>query len=323
MAGKASSPAPTAGGRPGLVPGLVSQSLTTSRALLLLAALVLIWGANWPIMKAGLTLVTPFWFAVARLLLGMLTLFAVLALLGRLRLPPRADLSVVFSIGLLQMALFLALVNLALQIVPAGRSAVLAYTTPLWVAPGAVLLLGERMTRGRLLGLVLGLGGLVVLFNPLDFPWSDGQAVLGNALLLVAALGWALSILAARRHRWSVPALELVPWQMLVAIVPLTIAAVAQEGAPDFAWSWDVVLLLAYNGPLATGLCYVISMTLQLALPAVTVSLGFLAGPALGVPAPTLALGEPPPPSLLAGMALILGGLMAVTLPGRRAAQRP
>ena len=61
----------------------------------------------------------------------------------------------------------------------------------------------------------------------------------------------------------------------------------------------------------------------QLALPAVTVSLGFLAVPAFGVLASTRALGEPLPPSLLAGMALILGGLMAVTLPGRRAAQRP
>ena len=75
MAGKASSPAPTAGGRPGLAsglasPGPLSHQLTTGRALLLLAALVLIWGANWPIMKAGLSLVTPFWFAVARLLLA-------------------------------------------------------------------------------------------------------------------------------------------------------------------------------------------------------------------------------------------------------------
>lgn len=310
MTGKASSPARAPGGAPALGAG---------RAFLLLGALVLIWGANWPIMKAGLSLVTPFWFAVARLLLGVATLFAVLALRGRLRLPPRADLSVVFSIGLLQMALFLALVNLALQIVPAGRSAVLAYTTPLWVAPGAVLILGERMTRGRLAGLALGLAGLVVLFNPLEFPWADGQAVLGNAMLVAAAMGWALSIILVRRHRWTVPALELIPWQMLVALLPLTLCAVALEGAPAVAWSWDLFWLLAYNGPLATGLCYVISMTLQLALPAVTVSLGFLAVPAFGVLASTLALGEPLPLSLLAGMALILAGLVAVTLPaGRR-----
>ena len=310
MAGKA--PSPAASGHPAGRPGLDS-----GRALLLLAALVLIWGANWPIMKAGLALVTPLWFAVLRLALGALTLVLVLACMGRLRLPPRADLPVILSIGLLQMALFLGLVNLALQIVPAGRSAVLAYTTPLWVAPGAVLLLGERMTRGRVLGLVLGLGGLVVLFNPLDFPWADGQALLGNGLLLLAAFGWALSIIALRRHRWRAKPLDLVPWQMLVAILPLTLAAAIAEGPPAIVWTRDFLLLLAYNGPLATGLCYVISMTLQLALPAVTVSLGFLAVPAFGVLAATLTLGEPLPPSLLAGMALILGGLLAVTLPER------
>ncbi len=314
MTSKASSQAPATDPRHGL---------STARALLLLATLVVIWGANWPIMKVGLQLVTPFWFAVARLVLGALTLVVVLACKRRLRLPPRADLPVILAIGLLQMALFLALVNLALQIVPAGRSAVLAYTTPLWVAPGAVLLLGERMTRGRSIGLALGLGGLLVLFNPLDFPWSEGQALLGNAMLLVAAAGSALSILAVRRHRWTAPALDLIPWQMLVAILPLTVAAYILEGPPDFAWSRDVLLLLAYNGPLATGLCFLISITLQLALPAVTVSLGFLAVPAFGVLASTLALGEPLPLSLLFGMALILAGLLAVTVPARRQAVTP
>ena len=56
-------------------------------------------------------------------------------------------------------------------------------------------------------------------------------------------------------------------------------------------------------------------LTLTLALPAVTVSLGFLAIPAAGVLASTLALGEPMTTSLLLGMALIVAGLVSVTLP--------
>lgn len=310
MTGKASSASPAAAPA-----GAARHGLTAGRALLLLGLLVVMWGANWPIMKAGLKIVPPFWFAVERLGFGALTLFLVLGLTGRLRLPPRHDLPVLLAVGLLQMALFLALVNTALQVVPAGRSAVLAYTTPLWVAPGAALFLGERMTRGRVIGLALGLGGLVVLFNPLVFPWHDGDAVLGNALLLVAALAWSIAILVIRRHRWHASPLQLVPWQMLVAMLPLTVAAVALEGPPVANLSWDYLLLMGYNGPLATGLCYVIALTLTLALPAVTVSLGFLAIPAAGVLASTLALGEPLTTSLLLGMALIVAGLVAVTLP--------
>lgn len=310
MTGKASSDTPA-----GAPAGAARHGLTAGRALLLLGLLVVMWGVNWPIMKAGLKIVPPFWFAVERLGFGALTLFLVLGVTGRLRLPPRHDLPVLLAVGLLQMALFLALVNSALQVVPAGRSAVLAYTTPLWVAPGAALFLGERMTRGRVFGLLLGLGGLVVLFNPLVFPWHDGAAVLGNALLLVAALAWSIAILVIRRHRWQASPLQLVPWQMLVAMLPLTLAAAILEGAPVADLSWDYLLLMGYNGPLATGLCYVIALTLTLALPAVTVSLGFLAIPAAGVLASTLALGEPMTTSLLLGMALIVAGLVSVTLP--------
>lgn len=299
------------------MPGGVTPPRTLARgqALLLLAVLVLLWGCNWPLMKIVLNYAPPLWFAALRMAMGAVTLLLALALMGRLRLPPRGDLPLVFTIGLLQMAAYMALVNLALMSVPAGRSAVLAYTVPLWVAPGAVLLLGERLSRGRLLGLLLGVTGLVVLFNPLAFPWHDSAALAGNALLLVAALAWAAAILFTRRRRWRSSALALAPWQLLVATPPLLLLALLFEGVPAIEWSQELIWLMLYNGPLATGFCYLLIMTLTMALPAVTLSLGLLAIPACGVLASTLALGEALPPSLLAGMILILGGLVAVNLP--------
>ena len=294
-----------------------AAALAPAAAAGLLLALVLLWGSNWPIMKVGITLIPPFWFAVVRLGLGALTLFLLLAALGRLRLPPRADLPVVASVGLLQMASYLALVNLALESVPAGRSAVLAYTTPFWVAPGAALLLGERLTARRLLGLCLGLGGLLVLFNPLDFPWHDGEAVSGNLLLLVAAFAWALTILSVRGHRWRSSALTLLPWQLLLGSLALLPFAWWREGLPQPVWGWELAAILAYNGPFATGLAYWVSLSLTRGLPAVTVSLGFLGVPAVGLSASVLVLGEPLPWSLLAGLVLVLAGLVAVSLPAR------
>jgi len=300
-----------------------ASPLSPRAAALLLLALVLIWGANWPIMKQGVMLMPPFWFALARFVMGAACLFLLLACLGRLAPPPRRDLPVVLAVGLLQMAGYLALVNLALQWVPAGRSALLAYTTPLWVAPGAALFLGERFTLRRALGLLLGLGGLLVLFNPLDFPWQDGRALAGNALLLAAAFLWSLAILAIRRHRWQAGPLQLAPWQMLLAALALLPLALWREGWPAADWGWELAWVLAYNGPLATAFCFWASVSLTRGLPAVTVSLGFLGVPAAGVLFSTLAFGEPLPLSLLLGMLLILAGLVAVSLPERRAAKAP
>ena len=88
---------------------------TVSRrtAFLLLAMVVVLWGINWPIMKIGVAAIPPLWFGVLRLAIGAAVLFLVLIGTGRLAIPTRRDLPIIASVGLLQMAGFLALVNVA------------------------------------------------------------------------------------------------------------------------------------------------------------------------------------------------------------------
>ncbi len=288
------------------------------RAVVLLALLVMIWGANWPIMKMGLSHLQPFWFASFRLALGMASLSLILLPMGRLRLPPRADWPVIASLGLFNMGLFLALTNIALLVVPAGRSAILAYTTPLWVAPGAALFLGERLTRGRGAGLCLGLGGIVVLFNPVGFDWGNRSALLGNGLLLLAALSWAAAILHVRGHVWRSSPLELAPWQMLVGLVPMTVLAAVVEGAPRPDGSFELIWVLAYNGTLATAFAFWAAVTVNRLLPALTVSLSFLCVPAGGLVFSSLMLGEGLSLTNMGGLALIVAGVAVVAVVGAR-----
>ena len=101
-------------------------------------------------MKLALGHSTPLWIAALRFMLGAATLFAILAARGGVRLPPRGDISIIVSVGLLQMLVNTTLIIFALRFVPPGRSSVLGYTTPLWVVPLAMLL-GERPTA-RILG---------------------------------------------------------------------------------------------------------------------------------------------------------------------------
>lgn len=285
------------------------------RAYGLLGAVILFWGANWPIMKIGLGYIPPLWFGTARIVLGATALFAILAVNGQLRLPPRRDLPVLFSVGLFQMAGFMVLVNLGLLHVEAGRSAVLAYTTPLWVAPGAVLVLGERLTRFKLLGVALGLFGLTVLFNPFGFDWADPDVVLGNALLMVSALGWAIAIIHIRAHRWESSPLELAPWQMLVAAPLVAGLALWLESPETIRWSGELVAVLAYNGLVATAFCFWAGVTVTRALPAISTSLGFLGVPVIGVLVSAAALGEALSATLLGGLVLIVAGMTLVSVP--------
>jgi drug/metabolite transporter (DMT)-like permease len=277
----------------------------------LLGLAIILFGTAWPAMKIGLAGATPIWFAAARAILGAAVSFVLLACLGRLRRPSRADLPIVLSIGLFQMTFFFALANLGLRHLPAGRSAVLAYTTALWLVPLA-LLAGEAVPKRRWFGVAMGLLGIVVLAEPLAQDWRDSGVVAGHALLLLAALSWALAIFHARRHVWHLTPLQVLPWQMLLAAVLLSVMAGLFEPWGRIDGAWSVIVSLLYLGIAAGPVASWAAMSVARALPTVVTSLGFLGVPAIGLVISTIWMGEPVTPSLILGSLLIGLGLVVV-----------
>lgn len=280
-----------------------------SPGVIYLVTVVLAWGLVWPVNKVLLESLSPLWLMAARSAIATLALFAIVGARGRLAWPRRADLPVVLGITLLHMIGFGLLAAWGLQVVPTGRSVVLAYTTPLWVAPGAALFLGERLTPRRLAGVGIGLAGLLALFNPLAFDWTSRAAVLGNGAILLAALLWAASIVQIRGHRWHATPFDLVPWEMLLATILLVPLALASGAPRATAWTGRLTLLLLYAGIPGTAVAYWATAAASRALPAVTTSLGLLATPVVSTAVATFWLGEPVTLSLAAAIALVLGGV--------------
>lgn len=277
--------------------------------MLFLVTVVLAWGLTWPINKVILRSLPPLWAVALRTALAAAVLVLVASFRGRLVWPPRGDMLVLLSITLLHIVGFSVLSTWGLMRVPAGRSVVLAYTTPLWVIPGAWLFLGERLTPRRAAGVVIGLAGLVTLFNPLALDWTDGQIVLGHLAIVAAAMLWALSILHIRGHRWISTPFELLPWETMLATVILVPLAVLGAGSLHAEWTPRLVLLVLYAGIPGSALAYWAVAMASRDLPAVTTSLGLLATPVVSVIAATIFLGEPLTPSLVVAIVLILGGV--------------
>lgn len=294
-----------------------SAPLSRHNALLLLGVVVLAWGFTWVVSKLLLQYMTPIWAVAARSAVGTAALLILGIALRRVAWPVRADLPVILSVGLLHMGAFAALVSLGLQTVPAGRSVVLAYTTPLWVIPGAWLFLGERIGRARQLGLALGVLGLAVIFNPLAFDWTRRDALVGNGLVLLAAMCWAANIVYVRAHRWVTPPFELAFWQALLASVVLAGVAFAAEGAPVVVWTPDLAWLLGYGGVFGIAVAYWAAVNVNRSLPAGVTSIGLLGVPVFGLLCSAVILHEPLGASLLAGMALIVAGIAAGVLERR------
>ena len=280
---------------------------TRPRAVGLLCLVIALWGANWPIMKVGLLDMPPLTFAAVRLLLATLTLFAISP--RRLQLPAARDVPVVLSVGLLQLFAFMLCMYLALMVVPAGRSAILAYTTPIWVVPMATLWLGERMTPLKALALAIGLAGIGVLFNPAALDWGSRAVLIGNGLLLAAAAAWAITIVHVRGRRWQATPYQLLPWQMLLGTLASGWVAFAFEGDATVHWTPRLIVILLYNGILASAFCSWAFNEVARSLPATTTSLGSLGVPVIGLLASAAWLGEPLAPSTVLGLVLILSAV--------------
>jgi len=281
-----------------------------------LALVVLIFGISWPLLKGGIAAgATPIWFAAARACLSALGAFALVGALRLLRWPQRRDWPIILSNGVLQLACFFTLGNLALRYIPAGPSAVLAYTTTLWLVPLEVLTGGSRLDLWRGLGLLAGLGGVVALLNPLAIDWSRQGVLVGHGFLLLAALSWAVAIFHARRHAWDgLSPLQVLPWQMGVACLVLVPLAAIAEPAGRLPLVPPVVGALAYIGLIGGPIATWAATSVARALPTLVSSLGFLGVPVLGIIVATLWLGEPLTATLIVGAGLVIAGLVIVAL---------
>lgn len=272
-------------------------------------------GATWPITKTALTGgASPIWFAEGRAALSALMAALVLAAAGRLRVPGRRDLPTLLLLGLFQIGGFFAFSHAAIAWVPAGRAAVLSNTTTVWIVPLSLFLLHEPIPPRRWAAAALGLLGVLVLTGPWAIDWSSPRALAGHALLLGAALSWAVAMVGIRRWPPHLSMLELLPWAFAVAAAALLPLALPYDLS---GWDGRAGAALLFLGLFASPLGTWCIMQSTVALPIVVASLGFLATPAVGLLLSALWLGEPLTADLLAGAALILGGVAVATWPGR------
>ena len=285
------------------------------RSRWLLAVLVLIWGASWPVITIGVRTVPPIWFACLRYLVGTACLVVVVGLRGELTLPSPSDWGLIAVSGVLQMATYSALTALALTRLPPGRSSILAFSTPLWVVPLSMWWLRERVRWPAGVGVGAGLAGVLVIVSPGLHQSTHGQLT-PYILLTCAAAAWAISIVFVRAHRFQASTLSLAPWQTLVAALLLLPCAIGVNGALPPLTGRGLVSL-AYVGPIATAFAYWAMVEVGRCVRATTISVALLAVPGVGLLISALTFHETVNGSLGLGVALVSGGVLltAVELP--------
>jgi drug/metabolite transporter (DMT)-like permease len=296
--------------------GRAGRGLAPTYALL--ATMILIHGLNWPLMALGLRSTSPLWFSVLRFGGGAVVIVLASRVSGQLRLPPREDLAVVISVGVFGIALPAGSLYVALQFVPAGRSSVLVWTASLWAVPMAALFLKERMTRLRWASLAVGISGIVLIFEPWRFAWSDRNVLIGHGLLLVAAISNAATLVHLRGHRWRGSPFRALPSQLLIAATLLLVAAMAREGRPRVAWSWQFGLNVAFQILVTSGILIWAQQVILRRLRVTSTTLLMMGVPVVGLASSVVTLGESVTGFGVVGVAAIISGVAIAATADRR-----
>lgn len=287
-----------------------SSSRGAAAALLIT---ILIWAYSWIVMKQVLTHAGPFDFAAIRYVLGALVLFGALIVFRQpLRPPPLLPTA---AIGLCQTTAFQGLGQWALVNGGAGHVALLAYTMPFWAVLLAWLILDERLTRRRWLGLGLAAIGLVCIVEP----WR-GLGNIGSTLLAIGAgAAWAMGTVLSKRvflHHAPTP-LNLTAWQMLFGAMALVLVTLCVPQRP-IDWSWSFIGGLAYSVVMASSIAWGLWLIVLHRLPTAVASIASLGVPVVSVLLAWVILHEQPTTMEMVGIVFILLGLVAVSGIGLR-----
>ena len=260
--------------------------------LLAFAAIYLIWGSTYLVIKFAIETIPPFLMAGTRFLLAGLLLYAVLRWSGVAR-PTWSQWRSAGFLGILMMCGGNGLVTWSEQMVPSALAALMVTTVPLWMVALDALFYGGPKPTGRVLfGLGLGLLGVVVLVGP-----SEGAVhPTGAVVLLIATFLWAQGSLRGRsahlpKSPWMTAALQMIGGGLVLFVMatatgewqrfdPAGISAVSLWSLAYLIFAGSIVALSAYVYLLRETTAASVS-TYAFVNPVFALFLGWLAGETL------------------------------------------
>lgn len=279
---------------------------------LMLVILALIWGASFFFNKVAVAELPPIIVALSRVGIAAIILLTIAALRHGLR-PLLAIWPAFLVLGLINSALPFTLVAWGQTHIASGLASILNATTPLFaVVIANATTQDDKLTRGRALGLGLGLFGVIVMIGPGALT-DLGAHVAGEiAVLAAAALYAAGTVYARRRFQGFSPALLGAGQTGAATLLLLPPAAVVAPPWMQAMPSAGVIAALITLGAVSTAFAYLLFFRVLARAGATNTSLVTFLVPVSAILLGTFLLQERLEPHQLAGMAAIAAGLVAI-----------
>lgn len=282
-----------------------------------LVVVVVLWGANFAVVKAALAELHPLAFNGARFLLAGVMLYALLRRRGQVRLPPREDMGAVLFLGFIGHSVYQLTFIYGLDMTLAGNAAILLASTPIWTLV-ITAVLGKEQTGPILwMAALLGAVGIVFVLTGGEKALDLGTEQLrGDLLIASGAFCWAIYTVAGKGLLVRHGSLQVTAWALWFGATPLVLIGIPPAIQTDWtALPAEVWWGILYAGIGAVGIAYTLWYGAVDTLGSPRTALWSNVVPAVGILTAWLYLGEVPGPGQLVGLALIIGSVLLTRRP--------
>lgn len=222
--------------------------------------MALIWGINFPIIKAALPDIPPLAFNALRFPLAALTVLIILKSSGKIPKPRRSDWPRIIALGVLGNVAYQGFFIFGVQGTYAGNASILLATTPVWTLilsslrghekPGAQIWIGILATLSGMALVVLGSRSAVGL---------EGSTLKGDILIIGAAITWSIYSVGSRRLIGTYGSIPVTAWTLWVGSLGLVLLGIPSLiELPLRELSLSAWASVGYAGILAIGLAYLL-----------------------------------------------------------------
>lgn len=216
------------------------------KPLIVWLLLCIIWGTTWIFIKEGLADLPPVSFAALRFAVACFILLPILWW-QKLEIPKDKKIWLLIVLtGILQFFFNYGLLFWGEQFITSGLAAVLQAIIPVFGLFLARIIIGEAITGVKIVSILLGISGLVVIFYEQLF-LNGMLALFGSLAVVVGAFGASLASVLTKAKLQGIKPEVVVFWQMFIGQIPLWVVGFSVEGSPaNFRWTWKAIICILY-----------------------------------------------------------------------------
>jgi drug/metabolite transporter (DMT)-like permease len=280
------------------------------KVIIAYVAICTIWGSTWLVIKLGLETLTPFLAAGLRFSVAGVILLGIIKL-KNISVPWNADTRwFYFVIAITSFSLPFGLVYWGEHRISSGMTSILFATYPLFVALMSSLLIStERLTLLKIIGVLIGFGGVVTIFsNDVQFS-GDSNALFGMGAVILSAVIQAFSAVMIKKHGHEISPYVVSFVPMSISAILLLTASVAVEDFSNVQFTPMAIFSIFFLAIFGTIVTFVSYFWLLKRVEVVLLSLTAFVTPLIAVLLGVIVLNEKISAELFAGTFLVFAGI--------------